>query len=123
MSEWEAKDFYVQRNAFSIQIRKLFRCITSKMGSKGKQHNASLHNTYIGQLERGEKNATIESLLKITNALGITLEELFSNTQTGPKTNSLEITQIITLLEDRSSIDQRTILGLLELLIDWKGND
>ncbi|MFJ7935541.1 helix-turn-helix transcriptional regulator [Sporosarcina sp. FSL K6-1522] len=86
-------------------------------------HQASLHNTYIGQLERGEKNATIESLLKITNALGITLEELFSNTQTGPKTNSLEMTQIITLLENRSLKDQRTILGLLDLLIDWKGND
>ncbi|MFJ7827606.1 helix-turn-helix domain-containing protein [Psychrobacillus sp. NPDC096623] len=86
-------------------------------------HQASLHNTYIGQLERGEKNATIESLYKITNALGITLEELFSNTQTGPKANSIEITKIITLLEDRSSNDQRTILSFIELLINWKGNN
>ncbi|MCM3745358.1 helix-turn-helix domain-containing protein [Sporosarcina luteola] len=28
-------------------------------------HQASLHNTYVGQLERGEKNASIESLYKI----------------------------------------------------------
>ncbi|MGE7021335.1 helix-turn-helix domain-containing protein [Solibacillus cecembensis] len=86
-------------------------------------HRASLHNTYIGQLERGEKNATIESLFKITNALGITLEELFSNTQSGLKTNSYEMTQIIALLEDKSVKDQRTIQLLLELLINWKGND
>lgn len=83
-------------------------------------HQASLHNTYIGQLERGEKNATIESLFKITNALGITLEELFQNTQIGPKANSFEITQIIALLENRSKKDQRTILGLLETLVNWK---
>ena len=29
----------------------------------------SLHPTYIGQLERGEKNPTIESVMKIANGL------------------------------------------------------
>lgn len=35
------------------------------------------HPTYIGQLERGEKNATIESIEKISLALGIPLSKLF----------------------------------------------
>ena len=35
------------------------------------------HPTYIGQLERGEKNATLESIERITVALGITLSKLF----------------------------------------------
>ncbi len=35
------------------------------------------HPTYIGQLERGEKNATLESIERIANALGITLSKLF----------------------------------------------
>ena len=35
------------------------------------------HHTYIGQVERGEKNATIESIEKITVALGISLSTLF----------------------------------------------
>ena len=35
------------------------------------------HPTYIGQLERGEKNATLESIEKISNALGVTLSKLF----------------------------------------------
>ena len=35
------------------------------------------HPTYIGQLERGEKNATIESVEKITSALNIFLSKLF----------------------------------------------
>lgn len=35
------------------------------------------HPTYIGQLERGEKNATIESIEKISLALDIPLSKLF----------------------------------------------
>ena len=38
---------------------------------------ADVHPTYIGQLERGEKNATLESIYKITSALNIPLEKLF----------------------------------------------
>lgn len=83
-------------------------------------HQASLHNTYVGQLERGEKNASIESLYKVTQALGITLEELFRNTQSGLKTNSLEITEILSVLEGTSKTDQQTFLQLIETLIAWK---
>ena len=35
------------------------------------------HPTYIGQIERGEKNATIESIDKISAALNISLSKLF----------------------------------------------
>ena len=35
------------------------------------------HPTYIGQIERGEKNATVESVEKIAAALGVTLSDLF----------------------------------------------
>ena len=35
------------------------------------------HPTYIGQIERGEKNATIESITKISLALDISLSTLF----------------------------------------------
>ena len=35
------------------------------------------HPTYVGQLERGEKNATIESVERIAAALSISLSRLF----------------------------------------------
>ncbi len=38
---------------------------------------AGLHPTYIGQLERGEKNATMETIEKVSLALEIPLSELF----------------------------------------------
>ena len=41
---------------------------------------AQCHPTYIGQVERGEKNATIESLDKIASAVSVPLSQLFYNT-------------------------------------------
>lgn len=38
---------------------------------------SDFHPTYIGQVERGEKNATIESLEKISKALNVPLSKLF----------------------------------------------
>ncbi len=37
------------------------------------------HPTYIGQLERGEKNATLESIEKVAAALQVSLAKLFEN--------------------------------------------
>ena len=39
----------------------------------------NLHPTYIGQLERGEKNPTIESVMKISDGLQVPLDQLFAN--------------------------------------------
>lgn len=39
------------------------------------------HPTYIGQVERGEKNATLESIEKIASAMNVSLAQLFEKTQ------------------------------------------
>lgn len=38
---------------------------------------AGCHPTYIGQVERGEKNATLESIDKIASAMNVPLSRLF----------------------------------------------
>jgi len=42
-----------------------------------------LHHTYIGQLERGEKNATLESIEKVVRGLDISFEVLFEKLDSG----------------------------------------
>lgn len=37
-----------------------------------------LHRTYLGGIERGERNPSLENLVKIAEAFQITLSELFS---------------------------------------------
>ncbi|MBR5313331.1 MAG: helix-turn-helix transcriptional regulator [Clostridia bacterium] len=46
-------------------------------GSQGKLAEfAGCHPTYIGQIERGEKNVSLENLSKISSALNVPLSEL-----------------------------------------------
>ena len=40
-------------------------------------HKADLHRTYIGMIERAEKNITLINIEKIANALEINIKELF----------------------------------------------
>ena len=40
---------------------------------------AGCHPTYIGQIERGEKNATLESIEKVASSLNVSLSKLFEN--------------------------------------------
>lgn len=39
---------------------------------------AGLHNTYIGQIERGEKNVSLEAIDKIISALGLPYEVFYA---------------------------------------------
>jgi len=39
---------------------------------------AGVHRTYIGMIERAEKNITLENIEKIANALEISLEKLMN---------------------------------------------
>ncbi|WP_288790834.1 helix-turn-helix transcriptional regulator [uncultured Elizabethkingia sp.] len=43
---------------------------------------ANLHRTYIGMIERAEKNITLLNIEKIANALEININELFNGLQT-----------------------------------------
>lgn len=82
---------------------------------------AGLHPTYIGQVERGEKNATIESIEKICIALDLPLEDLFnkiipcnSNYNTAQKCYDLILNQPLE--------DQEELYTLLENIIKYKHN-
>ena len=42
-----------------------------------------VHRTYMGHLERGEKNVSITSIVRVSSALSITLSELFAGIDGG----------------------------------------
>ncbi|MBS0424961.1 MAG: helix-turn-helix transcriptional regulator [Proteobacteria bacterium] len=44
-------------------------------------YKADLHRTYIGMIERAEKNITLINIEKIAKALNVDIKELFNDTK------------------------------------------
>ncbi len=61
---------------------------------------AGLHNTYIGAIERGEKNCSLETLEKIVKALKVEISELFPR---GQERTDREIKSLISKQMDKLS--------------------
>lgn len=81
---------------------------------------ANLHTVYIGQLERGEKSPTIDSLEGIVDALGISFEELFRYIKVDGSQESSLMNEIITKIQGRSLEEQQGISKMIDMLLEWK---
>jgi transcriptional regulator with XRE-family HTH domain len=60
---------------FGLRIRTLRK--EKRISQEELAYHANLHRTYIGMIERGEKNITLVNIQKIANALEIRLTDLF----------------------------------------------
>ena len=100
-------------------------------------HISGLHRTYIGQIERGEKNISFGNLSKIASVLSVTLSELLSGLEDGSalgrkprravgsgsqraSENALrfvEIRQLVRRLALQRTAMDRTIMTLEELAV------
>ena len=70
------------------------------------------HHTYIGQVERGEKNATLESIEKIASALNIPLAQLFEKLGDGEMSDSIPL-KCYEFLSAKSKTEQEHLYRLL----------
>lgn len=50
-----------------------------KLSQEELAFRAGLHRTYIGMIERGEKNITLENISKVIQALNLSISEFFLN--------------------------------------------
>lgn len=78
------------------------------------------HPTYIGQLERGEKNATLESINKVCMALKVPISQLLENL--GGEENRQERVPLACyeLLLSKSKDEQDHIFKILLELDEYK---
>ena len=80
---------------------------------------AGIHGAYIGQLERGEKNATLVSIEKVAKALDLPFEILFENIIAGETQNEIP-KQCYNLLTPLTLREQKAMLDLIEKAMDYK---
>ncbi len=62
-----------------IKLGKRIRELREKTGLSQEKlgFQAGIHRTYIGSIERGEQNVSIDNIHKLAKALKISLSELF----------------------------------------------
>ena len=72
-----------------------------------------MSDSYISCIETAKKQASLESLIRISNALGITVDELLSGNQLHHPTDYQ--TDIDLLMEDCSLLERRFIYELISV--------
>lgn len=79
----------------------------------------NLHPTYVGQVERGERNASILSVEKIATGLDVPISDLFKDIPRSAKydSNAEKILRVISILDKR---DQVKMFHIIENVLDLK---
>ncbi len=91
-----------------------------KLSQEELAERCGLHPTYIGQVERGEKNATIESIGKISSGLGIPLSRLFENLDMSNDVKTNYPAQAYALVQSLDLNEQKKLVGILREIIEFR---
>lgn len=78
---------------------------------------ADLNPGYLGQLERGEKNATLVTIEKVAVALGISYEEIFENLTPGKTNQPSPAAKCYELIDELTPGEQELALDILRKII------
>ena len=73
------KKLYQLRNEFACKLKELR--LQAKMSQEKLGEEAGLHRTYIGSIERGERNISIDNIEKLAKALKTEAGNFFKNSK------------------------------------------
>ena len=88
--------------------------VQKKLSQEQLAELAGCHHTYIGQIERGEKNATIETLSRIMKALNVPLSQLFNFIDERDNADQTNYALLLyDMLVSKSLSEQKTLYEIL----------
>lgn len=105
----------------SIEIGQRIRSYRIQNGLNQEElaEKCGLHPTYIGQVERGEKNATLESISKIASGLNLSLSKLFENIGSGDYNENYPV-EAYDLVLSLPVDEQEKLLKIMQLITQMK---
>ena len=80
------------------------------------------HPTYIGQVERGEKNPTLESIEKIASALKVSMSKLFENLNVDDNNERNIPLECYEFMLTKSKAEQEQIYKIILEMDKYKSN-
>lgn len=80
------------------------------------------HPTYIGQVERGEKNPTLESIEKIASALRVSMSKLFENLDVDDNNERNIPLECYEFMLTKSKTEQEQIYKIILEMDKYKSN-
>ena len=89
-----------------------------KLSQEELAEKSSLHPTYIGQVERGEKNATLESISKIADGLNVPLSTLFENLEGASKPVKSRAGEAYDLIQGLPSKSQEKMIAIIKAILE-----
>ncbi|MCD8077998.1 MAG: helix-turn-helix domain-containing protein [Lachnospiraceae bacterium] len=78
---------------------------------------SGIQTSYIGLIERGKRNASLHTIIRIANALHVTVDYLLQDYI--EDTDEASTKRILQLLQSRSSEEKDMICRLLTILVDY----
>ncbi|MBE5845014.1 MAG: helix-turn-helix transcriptional regulator [Butyrivibrio sp.] len=109
--------------------------ITAEVGSRIRYHRkerklsqeelaerSGLHPSYIGQLERGIKKPTIDSLYKITKGMDMSISDFLKDLEIVDKDSENFAVKSYLLIEQEQASDQRHLFDIIKQIIALKSN-
>lgn len=78
---------------------------------------AGCNETYIGQIERGEKDPSLNIVVRIANALGVTVDFLLSDHVKVDRASGL-IDELVALFKGRDPQEIRSLISMNRLVLD-----
>lgn len=77
----------------------------------------NISTAYLGQIERGERQVTLDKLIPLSNRLGVTIDFLLSDYIAPSTDKNLDI--IYQLCVDRTPIEKEMAVNMLKLLFTY----
>lgn len=77
--------------------------------------DVDVSSSYVGQIERGEKSVTLDTLIRITKRLGVTVDYLLKDSVSMENNNFMD--QIKQLLQGRNIKQKQMALDVLKVML------
>jgi transcriptional regulator with XRE-family HTH domain len=75
--------------------------------------SVDISDSYLGQIERGERSVTLDTLIRIANRLGVTIDYLL---QESVNSDDSYINQVMQLMDGRTKNQKQMALDVIKIM-------